>query len=52
VFLFWMFINASILLLGAEFARAVAGEPDEPPEPEPGPEAPPGVTVRADSRLF
>jgi membrane protein len=51
-FLFWMFINASILLLGAEFARAVAGEPDEPPEPEPGPEAPPGVTVRADSRLF
>ena len=31
VFLFWMFINASILLLGAEFARAVS--------PEPGPAA-------------
>ena len=26
-FLFWMFVNASILLLGAEFARAVRREP-------------------------
>lgn len=28
-FLFWMFVNASILLLGAEFARAIAGRTDE-----------------------
>jgi membrane protein len=42
VFLFWMFINASILLFGAEFARAVARERAEPVAPpvrlEPVPE--------------
>jgi membrane protein len=30
IFLFWMFVNASILLLGSEFARAVARHAGEP----------------------
>lgn len=34
-FLFWMFITASILLLGAEFARAVSAEPTQDTQPAP-----------------
>ena len=39
-FLFWMFVNASILLLGAEFARAIARRaegmaPEDDPAPDP-----------------
>lgn len=47
-FLFWMFINASILLLGAEFARAIAGEPARPADLPPTP----ATRVSANSRLF
>lgn len=35
-FLFWMFVNASILLLGSEFARAIAKPEAEEPEPAVG----------------
>jgi membrane protein len=46
-FLFWMFITASIMLLGAEFARAVGAEPASDPQPAPTrnarPAARPGV---------
>lgn len=38
-FLFWMFITASIMLLGAEFARAVSAEPAVAPQPAPKPSA-------------
>lgn len=40
-FLFWMFVNASILLLGAEFARALASVSRQPLETNiaPAPEA-------------
>lgn len=42
-FLFWMFINASILLLGAEFARAVSNEPVSDPQRAPKPNARPAA---------
>jgi len=50
VFLFWMFVNASILILGSEFARAVAhrnGEEEERISPAaPASAAMPGAPAR------
>jgi len=41
IFLFWMFVNASILLLGSEFARAVARHNGQAEESAPAEEAQP-----------